>query len=109
MHPISGEVGCRGGIAVPACLCRRHVRVPSAILRGGKRRVKSAAMKNLTRWQRKLIITVLAAAVALLAWRFGGLATGLEEPAPPPCQAAREEVKDASGQVTEVKRTTCLQ
>ncbi|MBX3564554.1 MAG: hypothetical protein KF730_08265 [Sphingomonas sp.] len=48
------------------------------------------------------IVLAIAMIAAFVAWRTS---TPKEQPA---CVPGRAEVKDASGKVTEIKRTTCM-
>lgn len=49
------------------------------------------------------IVLAIAVFAAFMAWRTGNL--GSKKPA---CVPGREEVKDASGKVVEIKRHTCF-
>ncbi|RYD62697.1 MAG: hypothetical protein EOP58_12745 [Sphingomonadales bacterium] len=52
---------------------------------------------------RLAILLAIAAFAAFYAWR-----TSMTKDEPRDCVAGRAEVKDASGKVTEIKRTTCM-
>lgn len=47
------------------------------------------------------IVLALAVVAAVFAWRTS------TPKAPPPCVPGRQEVKDASGTIVEIKRTEC--
>lgn len=51
---------------------------------------------------RQGIVIALAVVAAFVAWRMQ-----TAEPKRPPCVPGREEVKDSSGKITEIKRTVC--
>jgi hypothetical protein len=54
--------------------------------------------------RRFALIVALAAAMAWVGWRTGAFES---EPQNKPCEAGRQEIKDNTGKVTQVIRTTC--
>lgn len=56
---------------------------------------------------RRLLLIVALAAVALyVGWRTGGFD---QQPEQKPCEAGRKEIKDNTGKVVQVTRTTCFE
>lgn len=56
---------------------------------------------------RRLVLLVALAGVALyVGWRTGGFD---QTPQQKPCEAGRKEIKDNTGKVVQVTRTTCVE
>ncbi|MFL9842184.1 hypothetical protein ABS767_14525 [Sphingomonas sp. ST-64] len=57
--------------------------------------------------KRRLVLIAALALVALyVGWRTGAFET---QPEQKPCVAGRNEIKDSSGKVVQVTRTTCFE